>query len=41
VPEMKVELQVLQTNRLLEVKQDEPYGDISLKLATTPSNVQS
>jgi len=41
VTDVEVKLQVLQTNRLLEVKQEEPYGDISLKLAATPSNAQS
>ncbi|BAT93020.1 hypothetical protein VIGAN_07190500 [Vigna angularis var. angularis] len=38
---MFFEVLVLQTNRLLDVKQDAPYDDISLKLATTPSNVRS
>ena len=29
---MEVELQVLKTNGLLDVQQEEPYGDVSLKL---------
>ena len=39
--DVEVKLQVLQTNRLVDVKQEEPYGDVSLKLAATPSNDQS
>ncbi|ESW21067.1 hypothetical protein PHAVU_005G038800 [Phaseolus vulgaris] len=38
---MFFEVLVLQTNRLVDVKQEEPYGDISLKLAATPSDPQS
>ncbi|KAK7334781.1 hypothetical protein VNO80_26545 [Phaseolus coccineus] len=38
---MFFEVLVLQTNRLVDVKQEEPYGDVILKLAATPSNAQS
>ncbi|CAJ1958400.1 unnamed protein product [Sphenostylis stenocarpa] len=38
---MFFEVLVLQTNRLVNVEQEEPYGDIHLKLAATPSNTQS
>ena len=39
--DVEVELQVLGTNKVVDVKQEEPYGDVSLKLAATPSNDQS
>ncbi|XP_068499058.1 sister chromatid cohesion 1 protein 1-like isoform X3 [Phaseolus vulgaris] len=38
---MFFEVLVLGTNKVVDVKQEEPYGDVSLKLAATPSNDQS
>jgi len=38
--DVEVQLQVLKTKKLVCVQQEQSYGDISLELATMPSNAQ-